>query len=86
MHARLVRRSRWAVSLPGRDRVTRIIIGVLVVLVVGGFPTGTLGEPDWELPTDPIANCIADCAETYPHLGEDYEACVEDCNTGGGSG
>ena len=79
MHARLVRGSRRLASLSGRDRVTRIIIGVLVVLVVAGFAPAALGEPDWQPPVDPVLGCIEECAVQYPDLGEDYDACVAAC-------
>ena len=80
MHARLVRASRRPASRSGRDRVTRLIIGLAVVLVVAGVPSDTAGEPTDKSPIDPVSVCIADCAAAYPDLGDDYDACVAACN------
>ena len=79
MYARLVRRCRWLASLSGRDRVTRVIIGVIVVFVVAGFSPAALGESDKEPPVNPVLGCIEDCAVQYPELGPDYDLCVDAC-------
>ena len=52
---------------------------VLVLFAVAGFPTATVGEPTWELPTTPVLTCIEECAVQHPGLGDDYDACVAEC-------